>query len=330
MSTATVAILGTRYQDLAIEEAILEPLGVRLVAGAGRDGADILAAADGADVILAGAAPRFDAGVIERLSCRGIVRYGVGTDSIDLAAAERAGIWVARVSDYGTEAVAIHAVTLILAGLRRLREADARVRAGGWGFGELRPLHLPSATTAGVIGFGRIGARVGRQLAALGFRVLAHDPYVSVTEAAGGAAVTSATFDQVLADSDVVSLHVPGASDGRPLLDAAALARMKAGSVLVNTARGSLVDAAALVRGMGADRPRIAALDVYHPEPPDVGEFSAVADRLILTPHMAWYTEQSEVDLRTKAAEEAARLVRGEPPLDVVVAPRAAAEGNRR
>ena len=323
MPPATVAILGTRYRDLAIEEAILHPLGARLVTGAGRDGTDILAVAGDADVILAGAPPRFDAAVIGRLSCRGIVRYGVGTDSIDLAAAERAGIWVARVSDYGTEAVSVHAVALALSGLRRLREADAHVRAGGWGIAELRPLHLPSAMTAGVIGYGRIGRRVARLLHALGFRVLVHDPYVSPAGTDDEPPVAFTALDDLLAGSDVVTLHLPGTPDGRPLLDEAALSRMKAGSVLVNTARGSLVDTRALVRGMRADRPRVAALDVHDPEPPDLAALAPpeVAARMILTPHMAWYTEESEADLRTKAAGEAARLLRGERPLDAVAGP---------
>lgn len=319
MSAPIVAVLGTRYESLEIEEDILGPLGVRLVVGDGRDDAEILAVAADASVVLAGSRPRFDAAVIERLSCRGIVRYGIGTDSIDLAAARRAGIWVARVSDYGTEAVAVHALTLALAGVRRLREADARLRSGSWGFGELRPLHLPSAMTAGVVGFGRIGRYAARLLAAVGFRVLAHDPHVPVT--GDGGPVTAASLDDLLAASDVVTLHLPALPGDRPLLDETALGRMKAGSVLVNAARGSLVDLGALAAGMRADRPRIAALDVFTPEPPDLSGLADVADRLILTPHMAWYTEEAETDMRTKAAQEAARLLRGEQPLDVVVGP---------
>ncbi|MBO0891226.1 MAG: C-terminal binding protein, partial [Acidothermales bacterium] len=260
----------------------------------------------------------------ERLSCRGIVRYGIGTDAIDLAAARRAGIWVARVSDYGTEAVATHALTLALGGVRRLREADARMRSGDWGFGGLRPLHLPSVMTAGVVGFGRIGRYAASLLAAVGFRVLTHDPYVPAeTEAA------LVDLDELLAASDVVTLHVPALPGDRPLLDARALGRMKAGSVLVNTARGSLVDLGALVAGMREYRPGIAALDVFSPEPPDLSGVADVADRLILTPHMAWYTEETEKDMRTKASHEAARLLRGEHPLDVVVAPPTPEEAGR-
>ncbi|MGH3342769.1 MAG: C-terminal binding protein [Carbonactinosporaceae bacterium] len=318
-----VAVLGTRYQDLAIEEAVLRPLGVRLVTGAGQDAEAVVAAAAGADVILAGSGPRFDAAVLTRLSCRGIVRYGVGTDSIDLGAAARAGIWVARVADYGTEAVAVHALTLALAAIRRLPEADAVLRRGGWGFAALRPLHLPSAMTAGVVGFGRIGRRTAGLFAGLGFRTLAYDPYVPVAPGdSAGAPVVPASLPELLGACDVVSLHAPGGSGDAPLLDAAALDAMRPGAALVNTARGSLIDMAALVAGLRRNRPRIAALDVFPAEPVEIADFPPdVADRLILTPHMAWYTEESEADLRTKAAQEAARLLRGEPPRDVVVDP---------
>jgi D-3-phosphoglycerate dehydrogenase len=114
-------------------------------------------------------------------------------------------------------------------------------------------------------------------------------------------------------------LHAPGRGDGRPLLDAAALARMRPGSVLVNTARGSLIDLPALAAALREGRPGRAALDVYPQEPPDLAALAGVADRVLLTPHMAWYTVESETDLRRKAAAEAARMLRGEPLADPVV-----------
>ncbi len=150
MPTPLVAVLGTRYPDLGIEE---EVLGTLLAPGSSpirqASSASLLAAAAEADVVLAGSAPKFTAEVLEGLRCRGVVRYGVGTDSIDLDAARRLGIGVARVSDYGTEAVAFHAVATVCALLRRLTEADRTVRDGGWGFADLRPLQLPSTLTAG-------------------------------------------------------------------------------------------------------------------------------------------------------------------------------------
>lgn len=319
--TSTVAVLGTRYTDLSVEEEVLGPLGVRLVTGDGGSAAEVLDAARAAAVVLAGSRPRFDAAVVEALAadgCRGIVRYGIGTDSIDLDAAGRVGLLVARVSDYGTEAVAFHTVAMVTALLRKLVPADAALRRGEWGVGGVRPLHLPSRLTAGVVGFGRIGRRTADSLRGLGFHVVAHDEYVSVP---AGAGVRPVSLDELLSRSDVVTLHVPGDPGGAPLMDAARLAAMGDGSVLVNTSRGSLVDVPALVSALTTGRPVAAALDVYPQEPPDVSVFEPVADRVVLTPHMAWYTEESELDMRRKAAEEAARLLRGEPLREPVNAP---------
>ena len=316
MSPRKVAVLGTRYADLGIEQELLGPLDVTLALGDGGSPAEILEVAGDAEVILCGSRPKFDAEVLSGLSCRGIVRYGIGVDTIDLAAAAERGIAVARVSDYGTEAVAFHAVTCAMALLRRLPEADAALRRGGWGVAGLRPLHLPSASVAGVVGYGRIGRQAAGYLRGLGFAVLAHDEYVDVPARDG---VRAASLPEVLETADVVTLHAPGDPSGRALLDADRLARMKPGSILVNTARGSLVDLPALLDGLRAGRPRYAALDVFPSEPLDASVFAPVADRVLLTPHMAWYTEESEADMRRKATAEAVRLLRGEPLREPVV-----------
>lgn len=316
-----VAVLGTRYPDLSVEARVLGP-DVTLRSSSGTTAEDILATADDADVLLAGSGPRFDAGVIAELTCRGIVRYGIGTDTIDVEAARAKGIWVARVSDYGTEAVAFHAVTLGMTGFRRVLAVDAHLRRGGWGFDDVRPLHLPSVSTAGVVGYGRIGQRATALLRALGFDVLVHDPWVS-----DDAAPLVDDLADLLSRSDLVTLHAPGRSDGTPLLGAEEFAAMRPGSVLVNTARGSLIAVDDLLDGLRAGRPAVAALDVFAEEPFDVTRFADVAHQVVLTPHMAWYSEESQLDLRVKASKEAARLLHGERPLDVVVDPTADADG---
>ena len=309
---AVVALLGTRHPDLDIERSILEPVGARLVTGPGGDPDAIVDVAGGADVIITGSRPRFDAAVLARLRCSRIVRAGVGVDTVDLAAARAHGIGVAYVPDYGTEAVAQHTLALVLAATRRLTVADRTVRAGGWGLDAVRPLHLPGALTAGVVGHGRIGARVAQLLRAVGFgRVLAHDPHAP-PDARG---VEPSDLVDLLATADVVKLHVPGTADGTPLIDATRLALLRPGSVLVNTARGSLVDAPALGAALRRGAPAVAALDVHATEPPDLEVFDGVTDRLLLTPHMAWYAEESATELRRRAAEEARRAVVGEAPL---------------
>lgn len=319
MTEHVVAVLGTRYPDLSVEEGILGPLGVRLVTGDGGSEAAIVDVAAEADVLLLGSRPQITDDVLARLRCRGIVRYGIGVDSIDLQAAWRRGIWVARVTTYGTEAVAVHALSLAMAGFRRIVASDRWVRDGNWGFEHLRPLHLPSASTAGVVGYGRIGRYMAGLLSGIGFHVVVHDPFV--TEAEPGHELVG-DLGELIERSDIVSLHVPGGPHGRPLIDAPMLERFRPGSVLVNTARGSLIDADALVTALATGAPAVAALDVFSREPVDPALFASVADRMIMTPHTSWYSEESEHDLRVKASHAASALLQGERPEEVVVDPK--------
>jgi D-3-phosphoglycerate dehydrogenase / 2-oxoglutarate reductase len=314
----SVAILGTRYPDFRIEDSILGPHGVSLVAGDGASGDAIVEQAAGATVVLTGSGPRFDAATIQRLSCLGIVRYGVGLETIDVEAAARAGMWVTNVPDYGTDAVALHTVSLMLAALRRLPRADHIVTSHRWGFEELRPLHAPAALTVGIVGFGRIGRRAAEMLQPFGFNLVAFDTRLDPESMRPK--VRSVTFEELIASSDVVTLHVPGNSDGSALLGAAEIGRMKPGAILVNTARGSLIDAVALEAGLKKGTPGFAALDVYVEEPPG-RPFEGVGDKVLLTPHMAWYTEEAERDLREKAAREALRIIQGRAPRNPVARP---------
>ena len=316
--TATVAILGTRYPDFSIEQEILGPRS-SIVSANGADADEVIETASAAAVIIAGSRPKFTASVIQRLpQCRGIVRSGIGLDSVDLEAARQAGMWVAYVPDYGTEAVAQHTLALALAGSRRLREADAITKSGEWGFDELRPLHLPHTQTAAVVGFGRIGARVAELFRGVGFgRILAHDPH----RTPGGDGIEAVDLATLLAEADVVSLHAPTPPDGAPLIDPHTIGAMKPGSVLVNTSRGALIDMTALAAGLAAGAPRVAALDVFQPEPPDLRALDGVSHRLILSPHMAWYSEESQQELRRKSAPEARRILDGQRPANPVVYP---------
>jgi D-3-phosphoglycerate dehydrogenase len=317
-----VAILGTRFDDFDVEREVLGD--VELTSGPGHSRAGILEVAAGADVILAGAASVFDAGTLEALGCRAIVRLGVGVDGVDLDTARSLGMWVANVPDYGTDAVALHTVTLVLASIRRLTLADRRLREGSWGVADLRPLHLPASLTVGVAGLGRIGRRVALMLRGVGFeRFLVADPVIEPTDlrhALGEADARLVELPELLCGADVVTLHAPPPAHGH-LLGEEQLGMMRVGSILVNTARGALVDTVALVSALAEGRPAMAALDVFEREPPDVTVFEPVSDRVILTPHMSWYTEESELALRRQAAAEARRILDSQAPLHPVVTP---------
>lgn len=313
-----IAILGARWADADVEGDVLGATADEIVIDPGQTKQAIIEVAGAAEVILAGPRPRFDADTLDQLSCRGIVRYGVGYENVDIAAASRRGITVAYVPDYGTDAVALHAVSLALAALRRIPLLDRAVKSGSWDFGPARPLHLPAELTVGVVGFGRIGRAAAVLFSNLGFaRTVVFDEYVD----ASTAGFEAVSLNELLAQADVVSLHAPGSGDGAPLIGPDEIALMKPGSVLVNTARGALIDAAALVAGLGEGRPAVAALDVFNPEPAEPARFAGVLDRVIMTPHMAWYTEETENALRTKTAEEAKRILNGEKPNNPVPPP---------
>lgn len=316
-----MAILGTRFGDFDVEREVLGD--VELTAGPGHSRAEILEVAAGADVILAGAAAVFDAGTLEALGCRAIVRLGVGVDGVDLDTARSLGMWVANVPDYGTDAVALHTVTLVLAATRRLTLADRQLRDGSWGVADLRPLHLPASLCVGVVGFGRIGRRVAHMLRGVGFeRFLISDPVIEPADLRHslGDDARLVELPELLGGADVVTLHLPPPARGH-LLGDEQLRMMRVGSILVNTARGALVDTVALVSALAEDRPATAALDVFEREPPDLNVFEPVSDRVILTPHMSWYTEESELALRRQAAAEARRILDSQSPLHPVVTP---------
>lgn len=306
--TADVVVLDTTYPDLVIEKEILGTAGFSVERHDGSTAADVLACSD-AQVIIAGSRARFDRDALERLGSRAIVRAGIGVDSVDLEAADSLGITVCHVPHYGTESVAQHTLALALAATRRLGEADRLVRIGEWGFRSTRPMRLPQSSVAGVVGLGRIGARVAELFDAVGFgRVIGFDPYVA------GHPVEQVPLVDLLAAADVVSLHVPADPAGEPLIGEEEIRLMKEGSALVNTARGTLIDMEALAAGLRRGRPRVAALDVFSAEPPDLGPLADVKDRLILTPHQAWYTEESQEALRRQSAEEALRILTGQAP----------------
>ncbi len=313
----TVAVLGARYPDLSIERDILGS-DVSLVSGPGADAESIVEVARSATVIIAGSAPLFTPEVIGELrKCQAIVRAGIGVESVDLEAADSAGIWVVNVPDYGTEAVALHTIALSLAALRRLFEADSLVRSGTWSIEPISEIHMPGSMTAGVVGYGRIGRRVARLFDLLGFRsVLAHDPHVQIEDPG----VEESDLDALLQRSNLVSLHAPS-DPGRHLISSRELGLMSSGSILVNTARGSLVDERALAEALARGAPRIAASDVFDGEPPDLRVFDSVSERMIFTPHMAWYSLETQRELRTKAAEQARVVLAGERPPNAVVVP---------
>jgi D-3-phosphoglycerate dehydrogenase / 2-oxoglutarate reductase len=258
--------------------------------------------------------------------CRIICNYGAGYDNVDVAAATERGIMVANTRGYGDEEVADHTLTLLLALARRLapqlRALDAAATGDEpvpWSHTSYVPIRRLSRQVLGIVGFGRIGQRLAQKALGIGLRVVAADPLVPAGVAAEqGVALLPLT--ELLAQADFVSIHTPLSAATRHLIGSAQLARMKTSAYLINCARGPIVDQQALLHALHSGRLAGAALDVLDEEPPApavVRELLAFP-MVLVTPHLAWYSEESVADRRRLAAETVAQALLGQRPAGVV------------
>jgi D-3-phosphoglycerate dehydrogenase len=223
--------------------------------------------------------------------CGAIVRTGSGTDNVPVEAATRLGIVVANTPDALTEAVSDHAIGLLFAALRRIAAQDRAVRGGVWDRRRAWPHWTLRGRTLGLVGFGRIARAVARKLSGFEMPVLVYDPLVSA-EAAAQHGARTATLDELLARADVVSVHCPLTAETRHLIDERALRRMKPTAVLLNTARGPVIDEGALGRALTEGWIAAAGLDVLEQEPPDLSSPLLRLDNVVLTPHVAAYSDE--------------------------------------
>ncbi|MEE8406442.1 MAG: C-terminal binding protein [Acidimicrobiia bacterium] len=308
MTKYKVVVSDQVFPSVEIERGLLAGIDAELtVASGGVD--DVLEVAGDADAILNTYLP-WDADAIGRLEkCRIIARYGIGFDNVDLGAASEAGMVVTNVPDYSVEEVATHALALILATLRKVASADESVRLGTWGVDNLRPIRRLSTLTVGLIGYGRIARQIAAPLAALGSRIIAHDPYLEP----GPDLPPLLGLEEVLAEADIVSLHLPLTDETRGFINAERIAGMKSGAILVNTSRGPLVDLGSLTDALVDGRLSGAGLDVFDIEPLDPSRIEGIPN-LIATPHMAYYSEEALAESQTKAATQVIKVLTGESP----------------
>lgn len=279
---------------------------------------EIIAAAQDADVILFKAC-RLDREVLKHCKhLKGIVRYGIGLDKVDLDAAGEFGIPVCNVPDASTAEVATHNLTLALACLRALPALHKQSTTGDWRLPEGLTLHAPKTLMFATLGFGRIARETLLRAKGFGFHLAAHDPFVpaDVMEAEGVAAMSA---DALFEQADVLVLQCPLTETTRHIINRRTLGLMKPRAVLINTARGELVDTDALANALAEDRLLGVGLDVTEPEPLPAGHPLYTFERVIITPHAGWYTEEARLKVRRSVAEEALRLLRGEPAAHRVV-----------
>jgi D-3-phosphoglycerate dehydrogenase len=314
-----VVVTDHGFPDVNQERELLAAAGAQLVVAQCRTTDDVIEAARDADGLLVQWAP-VSAEVVERLErCRVIVRYGIGYDNVAVAAARARGIPVCNVPDYGIDEVAEHAVALALALHRRLPQVDARTRSGLWKIVPDRPVKALRETVFATAGFGRIARAVHVRMAGFGVPRIAYDPFVSA-ERMRAEGVEPVSKEALFERADILSLHLPLVADTRHFVDASRLACMRTGAVLINTARGGLVDTRALAAALQAGTIGGAGIDVYEIEPLEVDHPLRGCPDALLTSHVAWYSESSIPRLQRLAAEEVVRGLRGEPLLNRIEA----------
>ena len=239
-----------------------------------------------------------------------IVRYGVGVDTIDIPAATRHGIQVGNVPDYGMNEVADHAIALALSMIRKAIEMNAFTKNQKWDYARSIPIHRFSEMTVGVIGLGRIGRNFAQKMHALGFKVIGTDPCFQPTPETD-AFVKPVSMEEVITQSDVISLHCP--ADGNlNLFCAETFKKMKNTAILINVARGGIINEKDLDQALSDGEIGGAALDCMLGEPVSKDSPLFRHENLIVTPHMAWYSQEAAQELKRKVAEESVRFARGE------------------
>jgi len=323
MTTEKVVIADSDFGDAEIERPIIEQAGFELIAAQCKTEREVIGVAQDAAAVLAQYATISARVIAELRDCRVIARYGSGVDIVDVDAATSHGILVTNVpSDWCENEVADHAMALLLAVARKVNVYDRATRAGTWQWQSGAPIHRLRGSALGLLSFGAIAKAIAARASGFGMRITAHDPYLPAEQiAATGAKPLS--FDELVTESDCLVIQAPLTSETHHLFDESTLRRMKPTSILINTARGPIVDDRALHRALSERWIAGAGLDDIEEEPAKIRDWRPHnplfrLDNVVITPHAAYYSEEAIGTVRRFAAEEVVRVLTRQPPVSPV------------
>jgi len=312
-----VVLADHRFKSFEMEERALAQIGVPLTVGQCKTEDEIIELAHDADAIIISRA-KITKRVIDSLErCKVIARPGVGVDTVDIAAATAKGIYVTNVPDANTDEVSNHAMALLLVWARSLLPAIEAAKAGDWTVERIPTPRRLKGQKLGIIGLGRIGRTVARKASGFDLVILGYDPYLTESQIKSAGALP-ADLDTLLRESDYVTIHCPLTDRTRGLLGVEELRKMKPNAVLINVARGPIVDREALLRALREGWIAGAGLDAFDQEPLPADDPILALPNVIATPHTAWYSDAARAEGRRKAAEEVVRILKGEQPLYLV------------
>lgn len=316
MTRPLVAVTDSVFPNLDMAREVVSRIGGELQLAKSTTPEAILEVARNADAVLTTYA-KVTTEIVQQLTkCRIIARFGIGVDNVDIATATGKGIFVTKVPDYCMDEVSDHTMALLLSLIRKIPFSNAEVHAGRWEMPSVVPIHRLRGQVFGLVGFGRIPQLVAPKGQAFGLRVVSSDPYAS-KEVMAKSGVEKVEFEELVRISDFISLHCPLMPETHHLFNAQVFSQMKSTAYLVNTGRGPLIDEAALAQALDKKQLSGAALDVVENEPPS-GSPLLGRKNVILTPHTAFYSEESLLELQRKAAEEVVRVLSGQAPLNPV------------
>ncbi len=315
--TTKVLITDYVWPSTDPEREVLEAAGMELVIAPDTSESTLTKLAKDVDAIMFCFA-QVTAKVLETATnCKIAARYGIGVDNVDIAKATELGIVVTNVPDYCMDEVTDHALGMILALNRRFVPHTKEVVSGGWSNVALnQPMHRTRGATLGIVGYGRIGRALAAKSVGFGMRILAYDPLIAPGSEVDGAKAVS--LDDLLKEADFVSLHVPLIPATENMISAPELARMKPGSIIVNCARGGLIDEDALAASLSTGHTAGAGLDVVEPTPPDPSSTLLQQENVIITPHTAFFSQASTLELERRTAREVIRVLKGEMPENLI------------
>ena len=303
-----------------LDEELIRQNGGSVRYGRAADEKERLQIAQGAEVIVVGGA-RLSREFFSALpDLKGVARLGIGVDNIDLVAATELGIVVGNIPDFCSDEVAEHAIGLLIAVARKIVLADRKSRSGGWVPGMdalLQPIRRINGQTIGLVGLGKIGRCTAAKAQGLGLKVIAYDPYASA-DAAKAAGITLMSLEEMLPQTDILSLHVPETAETRNIINARTLGMLKPRAILINVARGGVVDETALAAALASGRLAGAGLDVLQKEPIQLPHPLTAFENVVFTCHYASLSEESYAIMRQQTSEQAVQIIRGEYPMNLV------------
>jgi D-3-phosphoglycerate dehydrogenase len=312
MAKYKVVITDIGYSTYELEKKVLNAVNAEVLLYECKSEKEIIEHARDADVLVARKAEITKKVIDSLMKCKLIARYGVGYDNIDVEAATIKGIPVANVPDYCMEEVSDQALALLLSCVRKITSNDKKIRKGAWYIANTDPVFRIKGKTVGIIGLGRIGKVFLRKIRAFEFdEILVCDPYIDKEQVEKNYSINMVSFDYLLRNADYISLHVPLTSETKHLIDSTAFEKMKTSSILVNTSRGLVIDQHALYNALKMGKINSAGIDVYELEPVPKDSPLFTLKNIVISDHSGWYSEDSELELKIKMAENIANALTG-------------------